>query len=163
VEAYDAVLATDVLEHVEDDNGLLQRLLRALRPGGHLLLHVPHETRHLFGWTRLNILGIEGHVRPGYTLEGLWHQLNEAGFRVETATYTFNSIETLMNDLSFLISGGRDRNKWVYALCFPWLMLITWLVRGLRPPIGSGLVFVARRPHRGVATGDWPAPGAAAA
>lgn len=163
VEAYDAVMATDVLEHVEDDSGLLRRLLRALRPGGHLVLHVPHVTRHLFGWTRLNFLEIEGHVRPGYTLEGLWRLLNDAGFRVETATYTYNSIETLMNDVSFLITGGRERNKGLYALCFPWLMLITWLVRGLRPPIGSGLVFVARRPYRSAATGDWPAPGAAAA
>jgi ubiquinone/menaquinone biosynthesis C-methylase UbiE len=163
VEAYDVVLATDVLEHVEDDTDLLRRLLRALRPGGHLVLHVPHVTRHLFGWTRLNFLEIEGHVRPGYTLEGLWRLLNEGGFRVETATYTYNSIETLMNDLSFLITRGRERRKWLYALCFPWLMLVTWLVRGLRPPIGSGLVFVARRPYRSAATGDWPASGAAAA
>lgn len=163
VETYDAVLATDLLEHVEDDGALLRRLLRALRPGGHLVLHVPHVTQHLFGWTRLNVLELEGHVRRGYTLEGLWHLLNDTGFRVETATYTYNSIETLMNDLSFLITGGRDRNKLLYALCFPWLMLVTWMVRGLRPPIGSGLVFVARRPYRGAATGDWPAPGAAAA
>jgi SAM-dependent methyltransferase len=163
VESYDAVLATDVLEHVEDDAGLLRRLLRALRPGGHLVLHVPHVTRHLFGWTRLNFLDIEGHVRPGYTLEGLWRLLNEAGFRVETATYTYNSIETLMNDLSFLITGGRERNKWLYALCFPWLMIDH--VAGARTAPANWQRHGIRRasPYRGAATGDWSTPGAAAA
>lgn len=40
--SFDLVLALDVLEHVEDDQGFLQSLVAdCLRPGGHLLVSVP--------------------------------------------------------------------------------------------------------------------------
>ncbi|HUL97957.1 MAG TPA: class I SAM-dependent methyltransferase [Mycobacterium sp.] len=147
-DAYDLILATDVLEHVDDDRDLLRRFVRALRPGGRLLLHVPHVTRHAWGWTRLNFLDIEGHVRPGYGRAQLWQLLDAAGFRVESASYNYGSLETLMNDLSHWITGGRERHKWAYALCFPFLLLVSWLASGSRATPGSGLVFVARRPQR---------------
>jgi len=150
-EAYDAILATDVLEHVADDRDLLGRFQRAIRPGGYLILHVPHLTRHVWGWTRPNFMGIEGHVRPGYGLAELWRMLHRAGFRVESVGYNYNAVETLMNDLSYLITGGRERRRRVYALCFPLLLFVSWLAGRVRPVPGSGLVFVARRPQR---TGD---------
>ena len=37
----DLVLLTDVLEHVEKDAELLARIVRGMKPGGHLLLTVP--------------------------------------------------------------------------------------------------------------------------
>jgi SAM-dependent methyltransferase len=39
--SFDAVLCTQVLEHVSDPVGVLGELLRVLRPGGHLWLTVP--------------------------------------------------------------------------------------------------------------------------
>jgi SAM-dependent methyltransferase len=41
--AYDAVLASHVLEHVADPLGALARWQRAVRPGGHVLLVMPHR------------------------------------------------------------------------------------------------------------------------
>src|SRR5580704_10235188 len=40
-EAFDTVVLLDVLEHIEDDVGLLSRLGVKLGPGGHLILKVP--------------------------------------------------------------------------------------------------------------------------
>jgi len=37
----DVALALDVIEHLDDDAGALREMARILRPGGHLLLHVP--------------------------------------------------------------------------------------------------------------------------
>jgi trans-aconitate methyltransferase len=61
---WDLVLSTDNLEHLEDDAGQARTFRAALRPGGTLVVHVPHRTRHLFGTSRQNFMEIEGHVRP---------------------------------------------------------------------------------------------------
>ncbi len=41
-EVFDAVLCSEVLEHVDDDRVALRELHRVLRPGGQLLVSVPH-------------------------------------------------------------------------------------------------------------------------
>jgi SAM-dependent methyltransferase len=145
LEAYDLIIATDVLEHVDDDRGLLSRFFYALQRGGHLVLHVPHVTRHVLGWSRLNFTEIEGHVRPGYSLDDLLQMLIETGFEVKEAFYNYNSLDTLMNDISYLITEGHERRKLLYALCFPWLLLGNWLANSIRPLKGSGLVVLAKR------------------
>ncbi|NRA09338.1 MAG: methyltransferase domain-containing protein [Myxococcales bacterium] len=145
-DVFDAVIATDVLEHVEDDADLLGRFFRALRPEGELVLHVPHVTRNVWGWQRPNFMGIEGHVRPGYALDQLEAMLRSAGFEIESAAYNYNSVETLMNDVSYLITGGRERRRFLYALCFPLLLGLCALARYEPSRRGSGLVFLARRP-----------------
>jgi SAM-dependent methyltransferase len=40
-DSVDVLLALDVIEHLDDDAAALRDLARVLRPGGHLLLHVP--------------------------------------------------------------------------------------------------------------------------
>jgi SAM-dependent methyltransferase len=144
-EVYDMIIATDVLEHVENDRGLLCRFFDALRVEGCLVLHVPHITRHVLWWSRENFTEIEGHVRPGYSLDGLRQMLIETGFQIEKAFYNYNSVETLMNDISYLITGGHERRKLLYALCFPWLLLGNWLANGIRARKGSGLGVLAKR------------------
>ena len=103
-------------------------------------------TRNLFGWHRTNFMGIEGHVRPGYTREGLCSMLREAGFEIEDAFYSYTSLETLANDISYLITGGREKRKALYALAFPGLLLLSQLGRFTRPDPGSGLIVLARKP-----------------
>lgn len=144
-QGFDAILATDILEHVDEDQALLQTFHDNLASGGTLILHVPHVTRHVWGWSRQNFMGIEGHVRPGYTMEGLRGMLEKSGFRVEDAFYNYNNVETLVNDISYLVTGGRERNKALYALVFPWLLLGSWLAGTRRPSRGSGLIYLARR------------------
>jgi SAM-dependent methyltransferase len=43
--SFDAILCTEVLEHVEDPAGLVAEMLRVLRPGGTLLATVPFSAR----------------------------------------------------------------------------------------------------------------------
>jgi SAM-dependent methyltransferase len=144
---FDVILSTDNLEHLDDDLGCAQTLRRALTPGGHLIVHVPHLTRNLFGWHRTNWMDIEGHVRPGYTRDGLTELLQQAGFEVVRCLYNYNSVETLANDLSYLITGGRERRKALYAVAFPFLLALAGLGSLYRARNdGSGLVALARRP-----------------
>jgi SAM-dependent methyltransferase len=143
---FDLILSSDNLEHLEDDLGCAQTFWRALNPGGYLLVHVPHLTRNLFGWHRTNWMDIEGHVRPGYTRDGLTQLLRRAGFEVTACVFNYNSVETLANDISYLITGGRERRKQLYALAFPVLLLLAG-IGGLYDARGdgSGLVALARR------------------
>lgn len=43
VDHYDVIEAFDVIEHVEEDEVVLNNLARAIRPGGSLILTVPQH------------------------------------------------------------------------------------------------------------------------
>lgn len=72
--SFDAVVSTQVLEHVPDPAAYLNEAFRVLRPGGRLLL----STHGTFVW----------HPDPGdywrWTNQGLRHVAEEAGFEVQS-------------------------------------------------------------------------------
>lgn len=70
---FDKVILSEVLEHVEDDIGVLVMLARILKPGGLLAITVPHAN-YPFWWDPINktlevLFGI--HIQHG-VLAGLW-------------------------------------------------------------------------------------------
>lgn len=134
----------DMLEHLDDDLGAVKMFYEALEPGGHLLVHVPHLTRNIFGWKRENWMDIDGHVRAGYTKDELTRLLIGGGLHVKTCIYNYNTMETLANDISKLITGAKERNKGLYALVFPLLLFLSFLGSFYRArKSGSGLVALA--------------------
>ena len=74
---FDLVVAFDVIEHVEDDQGAFRELQRVLKPGGHLLLSVPLHSAH---WTEFDEL--VGHARR-YDVSPLRALLSDHGLTVE--------------------------------------------------------------------------------
>ena len=84
--AFDGVVVVDMLEHVPDEAAFLAELARVTRPGGRLVVNTPHlkhtllrRLRHALGQTDEK----HGHLRPGYTPEGLSRLLRAAGFTPE--------------------------------------------------------------------------------
>lgn len=73
----DLVVAFDVLEHIDDDTGVVAHLRRALRPGGTLLVAVPAGMRN---WSAHD--EAVGHVRR-YERGPLHDLLTGGGFEVE--------------------------------------------------------------------------------
>jgi len=141
---FDLIISMDMLEHLDDDLGAVKMFYEALEPGGYMLIHVPHLTRNIFGWQRENWMDIDGHVRPGYTKDELTRLLARGGFHVKTCIYNYNTMETLANDISKLITGARERNKGLYALVFPLLLFFSFLGSVYQSQkSGSGLVALA--------------------
>ncbi|MFB3789385.1 MAG: class I SAM-dependent methyltransferase [bacterium] len=83
--AFDWITSFDVLEHVEDDVGLLREFRRVLKPGGRLLLTVP-ALAILWGGED----EVSHHIRR-YTKGELLHKLHEADFEVLKSSY-FNTL-----------------------------------------------------------------------
>jgi SAM-dependent methyltransferase len=74
---FGSILAFEVLEHVEDDRGLLAQAFDLLAPGGRMLVSVPaHQARFSV------VDELAGHVRR-YEREELRARFVEAGFEVE--------------------------------------------------------------------------------
>ena len=72
---FEAVVATEVLEHIKDDRIALKELFRVLKPGGRLYLTVPSST-YPFWWDPLNWLSerilhrhLPSHI---WWLAGIW-------------------------------------------------------------------------------------------
>jgi SAM-dependent methyltransferase len=105
-DSFDLVVIVDFLEHIPDDHGFIRELARIIKPGGQLVINVPHprpgswvtRLRHRIGLTD----EWHGHLRPGYTIDEL-RGLLEPSFSVEevvTYSRTFSElVDTGLNGL----------------------------------------------------------------
>jgi SAM-dependent methyltransferase len=103
---FDQIVVVDYLEHIANDRGFIRELERILKPGGRVIINVPHlkpgsrlnRLRHAIGLTD----EWHGHLRPGYDVEGM-RALLGPGFLIEReVTYSracSELIDTVLNGL----------------------------------------------------------------
>jgi SAM-dependent methyltransferase len=113
-QSFDQVVIVDFLEHIPDDRGFVRELARIMKPGGRLILNVPHlKPGSLLNRFRDRI-GLtdawHGHLRPGYDVPGL-QKILEPDFRIEqvrTYSGTFSElIDTALNGAYEALRGKR--------------------------------------------------------
>ncbi|MFN8625624.1 MAG: glycosyltransferase [Candidatus Binatia bacterium] len=139
---FDTVLCLNVLEHVADDVGALQRLHDVLAPEGRLLLIVP-ATRRLYGEIDRAI----GHHRR-YARDELQRKVEAAGFSLERID-AFNMLGMLGWYLNACILRRRTVPSF-QARIQDRLVPLLRLEEHVRCPFGLSLFAVARRTnHRG--------------
>lgn len=80
-DTFDLVTALDVIEHIDDDLGVLREVRRVLRPGGRLLMTVP---AYRFLWGRQDEINL--HKRR-YVAPDVRKRLQASGFVVQRLTY----------------------------------------------------------------------------
>jgi SAM-dependent methyltransferase len=115
---FDQVVVVDYLEHIPDDGAFARELARILKPGGRVIINVPHlKPRSLLNRFR-HAIGLtdewHGHLRPGYSLEGIRALLGPR-FEIERAvTYskTFSElVDTGLNGLYLVMQRGAGEAR----------------------------------------------------
>jgi SAM-dependent methyltransferase len=144
--AFDLVAATDVLEHIADDDGAARELRRVTRPGGCLLITVP---AYQWLWSQHDD---SHHHQRRYTLRRLRSTLTAAGWRPLVQTY-FNSILLAPIAAVRLVSSDKPRSDYNLApkplnaaLFLPMRGEAAFIARGGRLPAGVSIGMVCTSP-----------------
>jgi len=139
---FDCVVATDVLEHIEDDRAAFARLLTLSRPGGTIIVTVPagpwlfgyHDEAlgHFRRYTRRRLLELPG---PGCRVEEIRH----LGFGLIPVCFLYSK---LLRRPYPVAEAGDARRRPLVAKA---LRLVLALERALPVPAGTSLIMKAVR------------------
>jgi SAM-dependent methyltransferase len=147
--SFDLIAAFDVLEHIADEDAVLQQMRERLLPGGRLVLTVP---AHQALWSSFDVAS--GHVRR-YERATLSRALRTAGFRVEYMSYFMSLLFPPMwlrrrlsnrntNDMAATLDSEFQVVPVVNTIAYELLRREASAVgRRWRLPMGTSLVVVA--------------------
>jgi len=144
---FDLVLATDVIEHADDDLAALRELCRVLKPGGYLLLNVP-AFQLLWG-----LQDDVSHHKRRYRLHRLLKMLPVADLSPRRYFY-FNYLlflpilaaRRLMRRLKIRVASENEINAgWFNQALTRVFRFDVRTAPWLRPPIGVSALVVATR------------------
>lgn len=149
VDEFEAIGAFDVIEHIEDDDAVLQQMYRALKPGGIMLLTVP---QHQWLWSQVDEYSC--HVRR-YDLASLQRKVEAAAFIVVCSTSFVSLLLPVMLISRSIKKQQRDSARVTAELAVPKALnvlfgLVMWvealLIKiGVSFPVGASRLLVARK------------------
>jgi SAM-dependent methyltransferase len=146
---FDAVIASEVLEHITDDSGALADMVRVLRPGGAFAATVPAWLPEQVNWMLSDDYHAPavpgGHVRI-YSATELRAKLRAAGL-VEAGRHRAHALHTPYWWLKCAVGVRNDHHPWVqrYRKFLEWDIVeqprvTTVADRILNPVLGKSLV-----------------------
>jgi len=146
VDEFDLIGAFDVLEHIAEDELVLQQLYQAIKPGGGVILTVPQHPRL---WSAIDIAAC--HVRR-YTKNELSDKLIKNGFKIIFST-SFNTFLLPMMLLSRYLQRKMIKqemethsNKWMNELLNQILNFErVWIKLGIHFNVGGSRLVVAKK------------------
>lgn len=142
-EPYDCVIATDVIEHIEDDVKAVGKLAACVRPGGLLMLTVP-AGQWLFGFHDESL----GHFRR-YSIRSLRRTVGRAAAIERVRYFGFTLIPVcllyskLLRRAYPLAAAGDSRNR---PLTSAILRALLWLDKALPLPFGTSVLLKGKVP-----------------
>jgi SAM-dependent methyltransferase len=154
--AYNLVLCVDVMEHIEEDELVLENFHNALVDGGMLLVSTPsdkggsdvhhdHDHSHEEGG---NHSFIDEHVRDGYGVEEISEKMKNAGFSRTEVYYEYGKPGKLAWKLSMKFPILMlNASFWLliilpvyFLVTFPFVLVLNWFDVKLHHKTGTGLV-----------------------
>ena len=147
----DAIGAFDVLEHIKEDEIVLQQMCKALKPGGIVFITVP---QHRWLWSAVDEYAC--HVRR-YGSNELHQKVCKAGFEIIRST-SFISVLLPAMYLSRMLQSNKTGMKMddvvglninpILNKIFEWFLGLELLLihAGVSLPVGGSRLLVARRP-----------------
>ncbi len=106
--AYDLILSVDVMEHIEEDQEVFNRLCSALTSGGVLLISTPSDRGGSDVHHEEDVSFIDEHVRDGYGMDEIVEKLRQSGFSEIHARYSY---------------GKPGRISWKLSMKYPVIMV----------------------------------------
>lgn len=145
---FQLVLATDILEHVDDDLRALAEIKRVLRPGGEAVMTVP-AFQSLWG-----IQDELGHHKRRYRIRTLQRRVREAGMECRESFYfnylLFFPIWLARKLVRLSRAPIKNENQMIHPMLNPLLHSIftadVLTAPRIKPPFGVSLLIVGRKP-----------------
>jgi cyclopropane fatty-acyl-phospholipid synthase-like methyltransferase len=121
VESFDYVLCTENIEHIINDQKLMDDMTRCLNPGGKLLLTTPNfDFKPMYGDTKfVTMPEVEHgwHVRVGYTPQDLKRLCGQSGLSVDEISYCGGFFSQKITSLQRFIAAKTNlRVAWLLTL-----------------------------------------------
>lgn len=146
-QTFDCVLATDIIEHVDDDAAALREICRVLKPGGQVLITVP-AFMSLWG-----VQDIVGQHKRRYRASELRTRVEMAGLTTQRSFYfnylLFLPILCVRRFVRCTHVKLESENQLNSPLLNRVLRMIfhfdVWSARWLRPPFGVSFLLNAKR------------------
>jgi SAM-dependent methyltransferase len=154
--AFDRIIASEVLEHIENDQAALDELARVLRPGGTIAVTVPAWLPEQVCWRlsdEYHAPFVEGgHVRI-YRAADVRGRLRVAGLE-PWSSHRAHALHSPYWWLRCAVGPTDDSHRAVaaYRKVLEWDIVrgprtTRWTERALNPVLGKSLVVYARKPH----------------
>ena len=155
-DTFDRIVASEVMEHLNDDAGAMAELTRVLKPGGIIAVTVPAWLPEKICWALSAEyhapLAEGGHVRI-YTEDQLRHRMTEAGVH-PTGSHRAHALHSPYWWLKCAVGTTNDTHPLVKA----YHQVLVWDItkapfatrfteRVLNPVIGKSVVVYATKPH----------------
>lgn len=149
----DVVVASEVLEHIPDDEAAIRELTRVVKPGGAVIVTVPRRWPERVCWalSREYHAAAGGHVRI-YRSRELRDKLSTAGLRVH-ARHFAHALHSPLWWLKCAFGINKDaRVPAAYHRFLEWDIrkshaFVATLESALNPVMGKSLVIYSRKPH----------------
>ena len=155
--AFDRVIASEVMEHIDDDDTAMAELTRVLRPGGTIAVTVPSLFPEKICWSLSEDYyapkAAGGHVRS-YRRQQIVAMLRAAGM-VPTGHHRVHALHSPYWWLRCLVGPNQpiadSRLVTLYHRLLSWDIekaprLTRWTERALNPVLGKSLVVYATKP-----------------